>query len=444
MTNRKEELKDLLLKGSKVRVKELIGHVHPADILDLIHEDEENAKNILQNLPSDMIADILEEAETEEQYELLQLFVDDHQKAILEEMGNDEITDLIGELDPEEQKELLDKVGLEDREEIQTLLEYDPESAGGIMSTEYIDIFAKNTVRKTIEFLQTNVSEDASYYLYVVDKNNVLKGVVSLRDIVTSPDETPMLSITNTNVKKILYSEDQEAVANKFVKYGYILMPVVDEEDHLLGVINFDDVMDVLEEETTEDIHLMGGINSEERIHSTFLESYKSRAPWLMINLFTASLAACVVNYFEGTIEQVVMLATVMPIVTALGGSAGTQSLTIVVRALSLGEITKENAFKVCTKEIGVGVVAGITVGCIATIGGYLFADNIYFGIVTGMAMINNMMIATIAGFCVPMILKRCNVDPALASGIFVTMVTDILGFLFFLGFATMFLPKLM
>ena len=175
-------------------------------------------------------------------------------------MSSDEITDLIGELEEDEAENILNKMDVDDRDDVKKLLEFEPDSAGGIMTTEYIRIFAKNTVKDTLEFLQKNTDEETTYYLYVVDKNDVLKGVVSLRDIVTSPFDTPMLSITNPNVITIQYDEDQEQVAHKFEKYGFILMPVVDEENHMLGVIEFDDIMDVIQEENTEDIHHLGGV----------------------------------------------------------------------------------------------------------------------------------------------------------------------------------------
>ncbi len=443
MKKTNEELKQLLLNGTKEKLIDIADTIHPVDILDIIQEDSENAKLYLKNLPTEMIADIIEESETEDQYEILQYFLEETQKEILDEMSNDEITDLLGELDLEEQKELLEKIGYEDRVEIKKLLEFDPESAGGIMATEYIDIHANNTVKQTLEFLQTNTEEDATYYLYVVDKQNVLKGVVSLRDIVTSTFDTPILDITNTNVKTLMYDTDQEEVANTFRKYGFILMPVVDEQNHLLGVVHFDDIMDVMEEETTEDIHLLGGVNSEERINSSVIESYRSRVPWLIINLATATIAASVVNAFQTTIDQVVFLAVIMPVVAGLGGNSGTQSLTIVVRALSLGEITRENAARLFFKEIRVGILNGVTVGLIAAFASSIVGGSPYFGIVTGCAMFFNMFISTIGGFFVPLIFKKCNIDPALASSIFVTMLTDTLGFLFFLGLATMFIQQL-
>lgn len=439
----KEEIKKLLLEGTPQVIQNSIEYIHPADILDILHEDPHQVKRLLEHLPNEVVADIIEQEEVEEQYDLLKLFFDERQKEILEEMSNDEITDLLGELEEEDKQKVLEKMEEEDKQEVEKLLSFEPDTAGGIMTTEYICIHAKNTVKDTLKFLQTNTEEDTTYYLYVVDKSNVLQGVVSLRDIVTSSFDTPMLSITNPNVITVMYNEDQEEVANKFKKYAFILMPVVDEQNHMLGIIDFDDIIDVIEEETTEDINLLAGVNSEERVDSSIQDSFKSRIPWLIINLFTAVLAAAVVSYFEGTISQVVTLATVMPIITGMGGNAGTQSLTILVRGLSLGEITKENAIRIFLKELGVGILSGIVIGIFVAIGAVCFEGNPIFGIVTGVAMFFNMVLANVAGYFIPVILDKLHVDPALASGVFVTTVTDVLGFFFFLGLATVCLQYL-
>lgn len=440
----KDNLLELLLHGTEKDVRDTIDTIHPVDILDLIHEEPQHATAILNRLPDDILADIVEEEEDEDKYALLKQFSDTRQKHILEEMSSDEITDLIGELEEAEADEVLNKMDREDRDDVKKLLEFEPDTAGGIMKTEYIRIFAKNTVKDTLEFLQKNTDEETTYYLYVVDKENVLKGVVSLRDIVTSSFDTPMLSITNPNVISLRYDEDQEQVAHTFEKYGFILMPVVDEEHRMLGVIEFDDIMDVIQEENTEDIHHLGGVNSEERVDSTLKESFSSRIPWLIVNLFTAVLAAATVSMFEATISKVVALATIMPIVTGMGGNAGTQSLTIVVRGLSLGQLTKENAIKILLKEIGVGILSGVVIGGIVAIGAMWMESNPVFGMVTGVAMFLNMILANFAGYFIPVILEKFHVDPALASGVFVTTVTDVMGFFLFLGLATMVLPMIL
>ena len=411
----------------------------------ILHEDEDSSKEILEHLPNEVIGDILDEEDDEELIlEWLNLFSKYKQKQILDEVSHDVITDVIGSIEDEDEKNaFLELLEDDDKEDVKQLLQYNPETAGGIMTTEYLDIHANNTVKETLLFLQTT-EEEPRHYLYVVDKDNVLKGVVSLGDIVTSTFDTQMLEITNQNVKAVYYYEDQEEVAKTFSKYGYILMPVIDEQHHLLGVIDIDDVMDVIEEETTEDMNLLGGVGSEERLDSTLVESFKNRIPWLIVNLFTAIMASSVVSVFEGTIAKVVALATISPIITGMGGNAGTQTLTIVVRGLSLGELDKENARKVLLKEIGLGILNGVIIGALVSAGAWFFAGNPWFGVVAGLAMICNMIVATLAGYFVPVILDRFHVDPALASGVFVTTCTDMFGFFAFLGLATILMSHLL
>lgn len=442
----KNELLELLLHGNDEDIQTIMHSVHPADILDLIHtvEDDIDIKLILERLPDELIADILEQEDDEEKYPLLQLFDDDKQMHIMEEMSRDELTDLVGELDEEEADAVLENMSEEDRQDIEKLLTYDPETAGGIMSTEFIRIKANDTVEDTLRYLQQNTEEDTTYYLYVVDNGGYLKGVVSLRDIVSSTFDTKIIDITNPKIRSVLYDQDQEEVAHMFEKYGFVMMPVVDENNKILGVISFDDIMYIIQEENTEDIHHLGGVGSEERVDSSWIESSKSRLPWLLVNLITAILASLVVSIFEGTISQIVALAAVMPIVTGMGGNAGTQTLTIVVRGLSLGELTKENAKEILLKEIITGIVSGIVIGiCVSLIALY-FENNPVFGLITGLAMLMNMILANISGYFIPVILEKFKIDPALASGVFVTTVTDVMGFFLFLGFATIALPYIL
>lgn len=392
-----------------------------------------------------MIAAVIEEEDDdEEKYKLLKKFPESKQKKILNEMSSDEITDLIGVLDDKESEAVLEKINAEDRKDVQRLLAYEPETAGGIMATEFISIDENKSIRETLKYLQKEAPDAESiYYLYVVDKKRILRGVVSLRDIVCTDFDMKISEITNTNVIALRYDMDQEEVANAFEKYGFISMPVVDEKEKLLGIVTADDIMEVIKDESTEDIHRLGGIDEEEKVDGTLRESIKSRLPWLMVNLLTALLASAVVGIFEGTISQVVTLATFMPIVTGMGGNAGTQTLTIIVRGIALGELTGENAKRILKKEILVGFTTGIAIGAAIAVIGYLWERNFMFGIVIGTAMILNMVVATIAGFIVPVILKKVNVDPALASAVFVTTVTDVLGFFFFLGLATIFISYL-
>jgi len=441
MTN--EELKRKLLSGKPEDIQDIVDHVHPADILELVHDDEDSAKDLLLSLPDEMIADVLEEEDEDERFRFLTLFFENRQKAILNAMEDDELADMIGELNKDEQTRLLDALEPEARAAIENLLQYEPDTAGGIMTLDFINIHANNSVMDTLNYLHTQTIHEMDDDLFVTDKRKVLKGVVSLRDLVAAPFDTPIMDITNTNVHYVHPRDDQEDVASQFVRYGYLTMPVVDKKMRVLGVIEIDDIMDVIEEETTEDINRLGGTSGEEKVDSTVSESVHSRLPWLVVNLFTAVMAAAVVAHFEGTIARVVSLSAVMSIVTGMGGNAGTQSLTILVRGLSLGEVDRHNAIKIFLKEITVGLLTGIAIGVIVGVGSMIFQHNAWFGLVAGLAMILNMIVANLAGFLVPIILERFHVDPALASGVFVTTVTDCLGFFFFLGLATLFLPLL-
>ena len=445
----KEELneKDLLerlLNYTQEELEEKIEDIHPADVLDLLHDNEDDFFKILKRLPDWFIAAILEEEDDEEKYEILKKFSESEQKKILGEMSSDELTDLVGALDEEETRSVLKKINEEDRKDVYKLLSYEPDTAGGIMATEFVSIRENKTIEKTLKYLQKEAPDaESAYYLYVINKENVLKGVVSLRDIVCNDFDTKISEITNTNVISVPYYMDQEEVASKFEKYGFMTMPVVDENNKILGIVTVDDIVEVMQEETTEDIHRLGGVDEEEKVDGSLRDSIKSRLPWLIVNLITAILAASVVGAFEGTISQVVTLATFMPIVAGMGGNAGTQSLTIVVRGIALGELDKDNGIRIFIKELLVGLTTGIVIGAIIAVLGFMWERNFVFGIVIGLAMILNMMVATMSGFIVPVILKKLKVDPALASAVFVTTVTDVLGFFFFLGLATMFISYL-
>lgn len=441
---KKDALLDLLLNGSDDDLQREIEHIHPADILDILHNDEANLEKILKRLPDSFIADIIDEEEETEKYEILKTLSENKQSDVLKEMSSDELTDLVGSLEEDEVESVLEMMSDEDRKDVRQLLTYDPETAGGIMATEFTTIWEDKTVKKTLEFLQKTANEiQTSFYLFVTDSNLALKGVISLRDLVSTPFNTRISEITNPHVISLDVNMDQEEVALMFEKYGFVTMPVVDEMNHMLGIVTVDDVMEIIQDENTEDIHQLGGVSGEERVDGTLKESIQSRLPWLMVNLITAILAASVVGMFESTISQVVALATIMPIVTGMGGNAGTQSLTIVVRGIALGELTGENARRIFFKECGVGIVTGCVIGLIIAILGMLFQGNAMFGLVTGLAMLLNMIAATIAGYFVPIMLKKMKIDPALASAVFVTTVTDVLGFFFFLGLATVFIGYL-
>lgn len=440
----KEELRKFLIAATDEQLAEIIEFIHPVDILEVLHEYKADEEIIMKRLPPEILAEIVDEEEDEEKYELLSHFSDTQQKVILEEMSSDEITDLVSVLDENESQKVFDRMNAEDQKEVRELLSYGPETAGGLMATEFIAISDQMSVLETLRYLQQEAQDaEMAYYLYVVDHHQVLKGVVSLRDIVAHSFETKVREFANPNVISVPAETDQEEVAHLFSKYGFLMVPVVDDQDHILGVVTVDDIMDIIEDETTEDIHRLAQINEEEKVDGSLADSLKSRLPWLFINLLTAFLASSVVTVFSRTIEKVVALAAVNPIIAGMGGNGGTQSLTIIVRGIALGELNGDNARRIFFKELGVGILSGLSIGLVVALICAIMQQNAIFGVVVGLAMLLNMAFAAVAGYAVPVLLQKIHVDPALASSVFVTTVTDVLGFFFFLGLATLFLPYL-
>ena len=423
----KDELRKFLLHAPQASIIKYVESIHPVDILDVLRDYPEDKEDILYRLPEGLIADIIDEADDEEKYSILMEFSENKQKNIVEEMSSDELTDLLGMLDEEKANKILEKMTDEDARKVRQLLSYDPDTAAGIMATEFVALKENMTVEETLKYLQKYGEENENIYdLYVVDNFDKLKGVISLKELVTKNFNTRISDVIHTKIEGIPYNTDQEEVGHRFEKYGYLTMPVVDNSNRLLGVVTFDDVMQILRDETTEDIHRLGGVDEGEKVDGSLKDSVKSRLPWLIVNLVTA------------------ILATFMPIVTGMGGNAGTQTLTIIVRGLALGELNFKNMKKVFFKEIGVGVVTGVVIGFIIGVLGYIWEGNFMFGIIISVAMLLNMIVATITGYLVPVVLKKFKVDPALASSIFVTTFTDVLGFFFFLGLATLLIQYLM
>ncbi|MFH5837461.1 magnesium transporter [Proteiniclasticum sp. C24MP] len=443
--NREEQLRDYILHASLDEILELAEELHPVDLLEVLQEYEEDQKELLEKFPDEYIAMVIDEAELDEKFILLSLFPSDQKQGIISEMSSDELADMLGNIDEDTQNRILEGMEEEHREEIEELLSFSPETAGGIMATEFVSVKETMTIDETLTFLR-DISPNAEtpYYIYVLDERDVLKGIVPIRAILTSLPDVLLKDVMLENVATIPASMDQEDVSNIFQKYGYMAMPVVNDQDVMLGIITVDDIMEVLSDEHTEDMYRLAGLDEEEEIDGSVLDSIKSRLPWLLVNLVTAILASATVSLFDATISKVVALAVFMPLVTGMGGNAGTQTLTLIIRGIALGEIDYENKKEILRKEFLVGVLHGAALGLIVAVLGGLWEGNVVFGLVIGVAMFLNMVIAALSGFFVPLLLKKMGVDPALASAVFVTTMTDVLGFFFFLGFATIMISYLL
>jgi magnesium transporter len=363
---------------------------------------------------------------------------------VITEMESDEAVQVLEDMETAERNEVLSEVPVEEREDIEIGLAYPEDSAGRRMQTELVSVGTDWTVGRTIDFLREEEDLPEEFFdLFVVDDAEKPVGVISLSQILRSPRETLMQEIVDETQVIVPAEMLQEEVALLFEKYDLTTAGVVDGMGKLIGMITVDDVMEVAREEFEEDVLLLGGVG-EETVDDTVVQASLKRFTWLLVNLGTAILASLVIGLFDGTLEEMVALAILMPIVASMGGNAGTQTLTITVRALATKELTAYNAFRTFRKEFAVGLLNGIVFALLAGVVVVLWfnqLDNRYLlgGIIAG-AMIINMVVAGVSGVVLPLILDRLGIDPAVASGVFVTTVTDVIGFFAFLGLATVIL----
>ena len=396
-------------------------------------------------LTNEKVADILEHAEEILQIRLMRI-LDNHRIInLLHFMSKDNIVDILGDMPVKNRKEIIKLMQIGERTIIQELLGYAEDTAGGIMTTEYISVKQKLTVAGTLQKIKEIAPKTEEINtIFILNGVNQLVGTVALRDLLLAENNAVLADIMRDNVISVEPEADQEEVARLVSKYDLPVIPVLSNRKVLLGIITVDDIIDVIVEEHTEDMLRLGGVSKEENIASSLLDSVRMRLPWLIINLLTAFLAAFIVSMFESTISQVVALAVVMPIVAGMGGNAGTQTLSIVVRSIALGEIKWGNNRRLVIKEILLGVINGGVTGALTGILIYFMFGNVYLGWIIFAAMICNLVIAGFFGFLVPLILKALHADPAVASSIFITTATDVFGFFIFLGLAKLFLQYLL
>lgn len=417
--------------------------LHPADSAELIAELEpEQQAAVIDRLQAPELAEVFEQLDEEDMADVAQHLDVEMLADVLDEMEPDMAADLLGELEPGQAAEILEQ--MEEPADVAALMTYAPDTAGGIMTAAPPSLRRFWTVTESIRFLRIHYAEEEDFFtLYVLDRHARLIGLVDLKALILAEPEQTIEEIMDRNVISVRATADQEEVAQLLQRYDLVSLPVVDDEERLIGVVMIDDVVDVIEEEATEDIYRLAQMSPDSEIYSPIGESIRNRLPWLVVNLGTAFLASSVVALFEGTIARAAVLAAFMPIVAGQGGNAGTQTMTIIVRSLALKEIAPRDTLWALWHEARVGVINGVSVGILVALIAGLWQGNPYLGLVIGLAMLGNLIIAAMAGVFVPMALKFVRIDPALASSIFVTTFTDIFGFLLFLGLATYFLRYL-
>ena len=438
-----DSVKRLLRIGATANLLNLLQKQHPADLAQIFSElqekDREASFSLLAERNGRLAMETISELGPESGAALLATRSAEEIAKLAQEIPSDDAAALIDYLPEELSASVLDLMRPKESGVVENLLEYEEQTAGRIMNPHVFALSEDMTVGEAITELQNNRDVEMVFYLYVVDERKHLVGVVSLRRLLLVSPETPLKRIMTADLVSARVDTDQEEVARQVAAYNLLAIPVTDEENKLVGIITVDDVIDVIKDEATEDIYRLAGVAGDERAFTPARESLQKRLPWLAINLVTAFLAAAVVALFEKQIDLFPVLAIFMPIVAGMGGNAGTQTLTVIVRGIALGELTWSNSRKALLKEAAVGVGNGLVLGVIAALVVWVTRGSPVLGAVLGMAMIINMFVAATAGTLVPLGLRAVNVDPALASSVFITTMTDVFGFFSFLGLAAVF-----
>jgi magnesium transporter len=442
-----ESVRRLMRMGATPNLLNLLQKQHPADLAQVFNELAEKERhaafNVLVEKNGRLAMEAMSELEPASAAELLALRSAEEIARLLQEIPSDDAAALIEHLPEELSAVVLELIRPKPGGGVNTLLEYEEQTAGRLMNPNVFALPEDLTAGEAITALQSSRDVEMVFYLYVVDERRHLVGVVSLRRLLLVPPDTPLKRIMTTDVYSARVDTDQEEVARQVASYNLLAIPVVDAENKLTGVITVDDVIDVIKDEATEDVYRLAGLSKDDGVLAPPRDSLRRRMPWLLVNLVTAFLAATVVKTFEGTIQQVTALAVLMPVVAGMGGNAATQTLAVIVRGLAIGEITWSNARQALIKEGLVGLGNGVGLGVVAALGAWALNGDPVIGGLLALSMIINMFIAAIAGTLIPLSLRALKVDPALASSVFITTLTDVFGFLSFLGLATIFLPYL-
>ena len=436
-----EALRLLVLEKDRAALLVELGDRHESDIAEIITVLQPDLRrSLIELLGADLPAEVFAELDDNIRDEAVDAVDTDTLVATVQSLDSDDAVFVLEDMDEAERDEVLQQIPHPERLVLQRSLDFPEDSAGRLMQSEFISVPPFWSVGQTIDYLrETQDLPDNFLEIYVTDPTHTPVGVVHLSEILRAQRPSAMESLLHDDFTIIDAMTDREDVARLFERYNLVSAPVVDEDQRLIGVITADDVFEVIAEEAGEDILRLGGVG-DEAVTDTVMEAARGRVSWLFLNLLTAIAASLVIGLFDTSIEKMVALAVLMPIVASMGGNAGTQTLTITVRALATQELLAVNAARVIYRELGIGFLNGLVFAIVAGIVGALWFDDAMLGAVLAAAMVVNLVVAALAGILIPITLYRADIDPAIASSVFVTTVTDVIGFFAFLGFATIFL----
>ena len=451
--NSVDRIRELVAENNIESLKTELNGYHSADLADIFPDlgtseriecfnliDEDKSVELLEYLPPQLQVEILGDIDAVKASELIS------------KLPHDDAADVLGELEDDESAEYLEKLPQKFSSEVRELLKYDESTAGGIMTPLVLTVNADMDVEGVLSTIRIKAEKENMdlYYVYVVDSQNHLVGVLSLRNLLTSPIHKNIKDIMQKDIVKLHIDDYQDYIADVFMKYQFNALPVVDMYNHLKGIVTWDDAQDIVEEETTDEIYTSSGIivdlagDDEDILSGNIFNSIKARTPWLFITLVGEFIAVTVANHFTATVDALPIIAVFMPLLAGLGGNIGTQSITLMVRGLSTGQITLRSQFKQIARESAVGLLIGVFFGFIVAVVTMGWQHNIAFGVIVGVAMALNMMIAAIIGAMTPFILKRLKIDPAVASGPVIATSIDVIGLFVYFSLVTFYLIKIM
>ncbi|MSP46549.1 MAG: magnesium transporter [Xanthobacteraceae bacterium] len=435
-----DRVREAIDRGDAAALQALVGDLHEADTGDLIEAlDAESRPRLIELLGGKFDFTALTEVEDAIREDILEELLPKTVADGVRDLDSDDAAHILEDLPRREQAEILEQMPPPERSAVERILRYPEESAGRRMQTEFIAVPPSWTVGDAIDHMRETADLPERFFeLYVVDEGRKLLGAVALDRLLRTKRPVPVADLMDPDRRRVRANEDQEAVARMFERYNLVAAPVVDDGERLVGVLTFDDIVDVIEEEAEEDIRALGGVIRDEELADSVWKVARGRFNWLLVNLATAFLASSVLGFFEGSLEKMVALAVLAPIVASQGGNATTQTMTVAVRALATRELTDANARRVILRELLVGMVNGLAFAVITGVAAWAWFKVPGLGVVIALAMMCNMVAAALGGILIPLGLNRLRVDPAVASSPFVTTVTDVVGFFSFLAIATL------
>lgn len=422
--------------------------LHPYDQAQFYVEISPSKRQVLYTFlsPAEMAVIFREIELEEEQIDVFLKEMDPSYAAdMLSYMYTDDVVDVLNELDTEDREAYLELMDNDVVDEINEFLNYDEHTAGGIMTTEYVSVYAHSTVREAMRVLREEAKEaETIYYIFVVNVEKQLVGVMSLRDLIIAEGDMIVSDIMSDRVVSVYANEDQEEAARIMIDYNFLALPVIDENKRMLGIITVDDIIDVIEEEASEDYSKLAGISDSDDISSGPLKAAKSRLPWLIILLFLGMLTANLMSLFEATLEQVALLSIFIPLISGTSGNSGTQALAVAVRGIATGDVKEQSKFKLLMREMLTGLIMGIACAVVVVAIVYFWKGELIMGLLVGGAILGSIFVATLAGSFIPLLMHRLGIDPAVASGPFITTLNDVTSLMIYLGLATVFLNQIM